>query len=213
MQCRIEDDSSLTLVSRHGDSLTGIAAAGYAVEVEDRDFAYALYAGDPTEGSSWRVASFCEGRIGYRMWATKTGRISPSEEDRLEHDVDEMMALSSWPPQKRAPTRSVPTCDAWRGAYMTLSLMRVWPASGARERLGLWLTSTPSRSAVHGSAAGDLLRAGAPVIGLRFFCAAGWVAEIRGRLARCAHPLEKSAPGFEGTSIHRLVLGRGTLEG
>jgi hypothetical protein len=90
--CRIEDDSSLTPVSRHEDMLTGIAAAGHAVEVEDRDFAYALYAGDPSEERSWRVASFCEGRIGYRMWAVRTGRISPSVEDRLDHDVDELMA-------------------------------------------------------------------------------------------------------------------------
>ena len=50
--CRIEDDSSLTPVSRHRDFLTGIAAGGYAVEVEDHDFAYALYAGDPSNGSS-----------------------------------------------------------------------------------------------------------------------------------------------------------------
>ena len=90
--CRIEDDSSLTTVSRHGDFLTGIAAAGYAVEVEDLDFAYALYAGDPSNGSSTtRVASFREGRIGYREWATRSGRISPSVEDRLDHDVDELM--------------------------------------------------------------------------------------------------------------------------
>jgi hypothetical protein len=82
--CRIEDDSSLTPVSRHGDFLTGIAAAaGYAVEVEDFDFAYALYSGDPSNGSSTRVASFREGRIGYRLWATRTGRISPSVEDLL----------------------------------------------------------------------------------------------------------------------------------
>jgi hypothetical protein len=91
--CRIEDDASLTPVSRHDDFLTGIAAAGYAVEVEDFDFAYALYAGDPSNGSfTTRMASFCEGRIGYRLWATKTGRISPSVEDRYDHDVDEMMA-------------------------------------------------------------------------------------------------------------------------
>jgi hypothetical protein len=90
--CRIEDDASLTPVSRHGDILTGIAAAGYAVEVEDFDFAYALYAGDPSNGSSTRVASFREGRIGYRLWATRTGRISPSVEDRYDHDVDELMA-------------------------------------------------------------------------------------------------------------------------
>ena len=90
--CRIEDDSSLTPVSQHADFLTGIAAAGHAVEVEDSNFAYALYAGDPSNGSSTRVASFREGRIGYRMWATRSGRITPSVDDRLDHDVDELMA-------------------------------------------------------------------------------------------------------------------------
>ncbi len=84
--CRIEDDSSLTPVSQHEDILTGIAAGGYAVEVvEDFDFAYAPYSG------ATRVAAFREGRIGYRMWATRTGRLSPSVEDRYDHDVDEMM--------------------------------------------------------------------------------------------------------------------------
>ena len=90
--CRIEDDASLTPVSQHGDIHTGIAAGGHAVEVEDPDFAYALYAGDPSNGSSTRVASFREGRIGYRLWATRTGRINPSVEDRLDHDVDELLA-------------------------------------------------------------------------------------------------------------------------
>ena len=92
MLCRIENDSFLTPVSRHEDILTGIAAAGYAVEVEDHDFSYALYAGDPSNGSATRVASFREGRIGYRLWAARTGRISPSVEDRYDHDVDELMA-------------------------------------------------------------------------------------------------------------------------
>jgi len=72
--------------------LTGLAAGGYAVEVEDFDFAYALYSGDPANGSHTRVASFREGRIGYRLWAMGTGRISPSVEDRYDHDVDELMA-------------------------------------------------------------------------------------------------------------------------
>jgi hypothetical protein len=91
--CRIEDDASLTPVSQHGDFLTGIGAGGYTVEVEDFDFAYALYAGDPSIGSSTtRVASFREVRIGYRLWARRSGRINPSLEDRLDHDVDEIMA-------------------------------------------------------------------------------------------------------------------------
>ena len=91
--CRIEDDSSLTPVSEHGDFLTGIAAGGYAVEVEDLEFAYALYAGHTSNGlSTTRVASFREGRIGYRLWALRTRRVSPSVEDRYDHDVDEMMA-------------------------------------------------------------------------------------------------------------------------
>ena len=80
-------------MSQHGDFLTGIAAGGHAVEVEELDFAYVLYLGDPSNGSSTtRVASFREGRIGYRMWATRTGRISPSAEDRYDHDVEELMA-------------------------------------------------------------------------------------------------------------------------
>ena len=90
--CRIEDDSSLTPDSQHWDFLTAIAAGGYAVEVEDLDFAYALYTGDPSNGSATRVASFREGRIGYREWASRSDRINPSLEDRLDHDVDELMA-------------------------------------------------------------------------------------------------------------------------
>ena len=89
---RIEDDSSLTPVSQHGDFLTGIAAGGHAVEVEDLEFAYALYAGDPSNGSAMRGASLREGRIGYREWATRSGRINPSVEDRYDHDIDELMA-------------------------------------------------------------------------------------------------------------------------
>ena len=93
--CRIEDDSSLTLVSKHEDILTGIAAGSYAVEVEDLEFAYALYAGHPSVGSSTtRVASFREGRIGYREWAGRNGRLADihSIDDRYDHDVDELMA-------------------------------------------------------------------------------------------------------------------------
>ena len=56
------------------------------VEVEDLDFSYGLFA------VGIKVASFAKGRIGYREWALRRGRINPSLEDRLDHDVDELMA-------------------------------------------------------------------------------------------------------------------------
>jgi hypothetical protein len=39
-----------------------------------------------------KVANFAEGRMGYRMWGLRTGRISPSVGDRYDHDVDEPIA-------------------------------------------------------------------------------------------------------------------------
>jgi len=52
------------------------------------DFGYGLYAGGV------RVASFAEGRIGYREWARRNGRLGGihSIDDRYDHDVDELMA-------------------------------------------------------------------------------------------------------------------------
>jgi hypothetical protein len=49
---------------------------------------YGLYA------DGVRVASFAEGRIGYREWARRSGRLADihSLDDRLDHDVDELMA-------------------------------------------------------------------------------------------------------------------------
>jgi hypothetical protein len=58
--CRIEDDSSLTPMSQHEDIIDGVAAGKYRVEVEDFDFSYGLYS------NGVKVASFAEGRIGYR---------------------------------------------------------------------------------------------------------------------------------------------------
>jgi hypothetical protein len=46
------------------------------VEIEDFDFSYGLYA------DGVRVASFADGRAGYRKWAMCTGRLNPSVEDR-----------------------------------------------------------------------------------------------------------------------------------
>ena len=86
--CRIEDDSSLTPISQHEDIVDGVAAGKHRVEVEDFDFAYGLYV------NGGRVASFAEGRIGYREWARRNGRLGDihSIDDRLDHDIDEIMA-------------------------------------------------------------------------------------------------------------------------
>ena len=86
--CRIEDDSSLTPISGHEDIVDGVAAGKHQVEVEDFDFSYALYA------DGVKVASFAEGRIGYREWARRNGRLGDihSIDDRYDHDIYELMA-------------------------------------------------------------------------------------------------------------------------
>jgi hypothetical protein len=87
--CRIEDDSSLTPVSEHEDIVAAVAAGKHQVEVEDFEFSYGLY----VDGG--RVASFAEGRVGYREWARRNGRLSDihSIDDRYDHD--ELIAICS----------------------------------------------------------------------------------------------------------------------
>jgi hypothetical protein len=86
--CRIEYDASLTPVSEHEDIVGGVAAGKCEVELEDFGLSYALYADEV------KVASFAEGRIGYREWARRSGRLEyiHSMDDRYDHDVDELMA-------------------------------------------------------------------------------------------------------------------------
>src|SRR5215213_1505415 len=86
--CRIEDDSSLTPISEHEDICAGVAAGKHRVEVEDFDFSYGLYS------DGVKVASFDEGRIGYREWALRSGRLEYIHivDDRYDHDIDELMA-------------------------------------------------------------------------------------------------------------------------
>jgi hypothetical protein len=83
--CRIEDDSSLTRISEHDNVADGVAAGKHQIEVEDFDFGYGLFA------DGVRVASFAEGRTGYREWARRNGRLGDihSLDDRFDHDVDE----------------------------------------------------------------------------------------------------------------------------
>jgi hypothetical protein len=85
--CRIEDDSSLTLVSEHEELSAGIKAGRHMVEVEDHDFSFGLYTSDLAA----RVARFAYGRVGYREWARRRGYIH-TVDDRYDHDVDELMA-------------------------------------------------------------------------------------------------------------------------
>jgi hypothetical protein len=86
--CRIEDHASLTPISEHERIVDAVAAGKHQVEVEDLDFSYALFA----EGV--KVASFAEGRIGYREWVRRSGRLGyiHSVDDRYDHDIDELMA-------------------------------------------------------------------------------------------------------------------------
>jgi hypothetical protein len=65
----------------------GLARA-QAEEVEDFDYSYGLI----VDGG--RVACFAEGRIGYREWARRNGRLADihSIDDRYDHDIDELMA-------------------------------------------------------------------------------------------------------------------------
>jgi hypothetical protein len=86
--CRIEDDSSLAPISEHEDIVAAVAAGKHQVEVEDFDFSYGLYVG------GGRVICFAEGRIGYRAWARRNGRLGDIHilDDRYDHDIDELMA-------------------------------------------------------------------------------------------------------------------------
>jgi hypothetical protein len=86
--CRIEDDASLTPVSEHEDIVCSVAAGKHRVAIEDFDFSYGLFA------NGVKVASFAEGRMGYREWARRSGRLEyiHSVDDRYDHDIDELMA-------------------------------------------------------------------------------------------------------------------------
>ena len=65
-----------------------MAAGKHQVEVEDFEFSCGLHA------DGVKVASFAEGRKGYREWARRSGRREyiHSIDDRYDHDVDELMA-------------------------------------------------------------------------------------------------------------------------
>ena len=112
--------ASLTPVSGYENIVAGTAAGKHQVEVKDFDFSYGLFV------DGVRVGSFADGRLGYRERARRSGRLADihSLEDRYDHDIDELMALS-WPQrEQRVPTKSAPACDASRGACTTCSGVR-----------------------------------------------------------------------------------------
>ena len=84
----VEEDASLTPISEHEDIAAAVVAGKHQVEIEDIEFSYALYA------DGVKVACFAEGRIGYREWACRSGRLYDihSIDDRYDHDIDELMA-------------------------------------------------------------------------------------------------------------------------
>jgi len=86
--CRIEDDGSTTLISEHGDVVSGIAAGKQIVEQLDFDYPYALHS------NGTRFATFAEGRIGYREWARRCGRLDyiHSLDDRYDLDIDQLVS-------------------------------------------------------------------------------------------------------------------------
>ena len=86
--CRIEDDATTTLVSQHGDIVEGIAEGERIVEQDDFDFAYSLHTND-----GCKLATFADGRIGYREWARRCGRLDyiHSLDDRLDRDIDQFV--------------------------------------------------------------------------------------------------------------------------
>ncbi len=88
MLCRIEDDATTTPVSQHGDIVEGIQAGRQMVEVEDHDYAYALHS------NGTRLATFGAGRIGYREWARRCGRLDSihSIDDKYDKEIDEILS-------------------------------------------------------------------------------------------------------------------------
>jgi hypothetical protein len=82
---RIEDDATTTAISEHDSIVEGMTAAAHVVENVDLDYAYTLL----SSGGS-KVATFCEGRVGYREWARRRDEYIHSLDDRYDHDLDEM---------------------------------------------------------------------------------------------------------------------------
>ena len=78
-----------TFPREHEDIVDGVAAGKHRVEVEDFDFGYGLYA------DGVRVASFAEGRIGYRERARRNA--VGSTKSTAWTIASTTTSMSSWP--------------------------------------------------------------------------------------------------------------------
>jgi hypothetical protein len=87
---RVNDDGTRTEVSKHDSAYEGIVEGARITEYVDFDNSYELHNGGAA------VTSFRPNRVAYREWAIRTGRLAGeyihSLDDRLDHDVDEVMS-------------------------------------------------------------------------------------------------------------------------
>ncbi len=67
--------------------MCGVIGVFWKIRVEDFDYAYCLHS------NGTRLTTFAEGRIGYREWARRSGRIDyiHSLDDRYDHDIDQFV--------------------------------------------------------------------------------------------------------------------------
>ena len=88
--CRINDDLTTTEVGRYGNVVEGCAAGRHITEEVDWEYSYGLYV------DGVKVASFADGRRGYREWCRRTGRMQDevihSLDDKLDRDVDMLVS-------------------------------------------------------------------------------------------------------------------------
>ena len=85
---RVNDDGTTTLISEHGDIIEGIREGHRVVLEDDHDYAYCL------NSNGTRLATFAEGRIGYREWARRSGRLDyiHALDDKYDHDIDQFVS-------------------------------------------------------------------------------------------------------------------------
>ena len=85
---RVDDDGSHTDVGLYPTLTAAVADGEEITAYDDHDFCYEAYSLDGT-----RLAQIHPGRVGYREWARRSGRLDTihAQDDRYDHDVDELL--------------------------------------------------------------------------------------------------------------------------